>query len=420
MKNIKTLHIIQLFLCLFIFSNQNIKAQKIDTDSLLIVITNDMKNAHPDYNRNIQRALLGKKMAPDYLDFHLFLGRNYDLTNVKDSARYYYKYVIEQNPKYQEAFLYLINLDLEEKKYDEGLILANKAIELYPDDKTFRLRRIAMYSSKGDIENEAKYLKSIRTKFPHDPEIEQRLYELYSKINMDRVGIYYNYTTISRDGIGPWNLASADYLRQRIWGSLIGRVSYAKRFSSNYIMASGLQFEVESYLYAKNNNYSYLDAAYSQDDAFPELRLGYSYFHNFKHGWEADLGIRYIKSQDNSDVTSLNIGLGKYFGSYWLNLRSFIQNEGPSFTFTSRYYYKTKFDYVTLIAGYGTSPDDRTRAAEYEARMTLKSFRASAGFNKLIKSHYIAGILITANEQEYTSNKYQTELDFAFLLQYKF
>lgn len=30
------------------------------------------------------------------------------------------------------------------------------------------------------------------------------------------------------------------------------------------------------------------------------------------------------------------------------------------------------------------------------------------------------GFLITDNEQEYTKNKYQTELDFAVLLQYKF
>lgn len=405
---------------MILFSVQNIKAQKIDTDSLLTVITNNMKNAHPDYKLNIQRALLGKKTAPDYLDFYLALGRNYDLTNAKDSARYYYNYVIEKNPKYQEAFIYLINLNIDEKKYDEGIAVANKAIELYPDEKAYRLKRIAFYSLQNDTENEAKYLKSIKAKFPNDPEIQQLLYELYSQINMERVGAYYNVTTISRDGIGPWHLFSADYLRQRRWGSLIGRVSYAKRFSENLVMASGLQFEIESYLFSKKNNYSYIDVAYSQDNAFPEWRLGYSYFHNFDKGWEADLGIRYIKMQDNSDIKTLNVGLGKYFGSYWVNLRSYIQKDGPSFIFTSRYYYKTKFDYVTLIAGYGTSPDDRTRAAEYESRMTLKSFRVSAGFNKLIKSHYIAGILITTNEQEYSPNKYQTELDFAFLLQYKF
>jgi YaiO family outer membrane protein len=420
MKN-NFIHIAKLFFCLFLFFNQNLRAQKkIDTDSLLTVIVKDMKTNNPDYRLNIQRALLGKKLAPDYLDFHLELGRNYDLSKVKDSARYYYNYVIDKNPGYEDAFLYLINLDIEEKKYDEGLILTHKAIELYPESRPFRLRRIAIYSLQNDSANEEKYLKSIRAKFPNDPETEQRLYILYSKVNFDRIGVYYNITTIDRDGVGPWHLASADYVRQRLWGSLIGRVSYAQRLSSSSVMSSGLQFEAESYLFAKKNNYHYIDIAYSQDAAFPEWRLGYSYFHTFNKGWEADLGARYIEMQDKSNLKTLNVGIGKYFGSYWVNLRSYIQEDGTSFTLTSRYYYKTKYDYVTLIAGYGTSPDDRTRSAEYKTRMSLRSYRLSAGFFKMIKSHYIFGILITDNEQEYTENKFQSELDFAFLLQYKF
>lgn len=420
MKDTKTSLIILFIFCLFLFSNQTIKAQKIDTDSLLTVVIKDMKNAHPDYKQNIQRSLLGKKLAPDYIDFHLALGRNYDLIKEKDSARFYYKYVIDKNPRYEDAFLYLINLDLEDKNYDEALSTTYKAIDLYPDNKTFRLKRIALYSLQNDTQNEEKYLKSIRAKFPHDADIEQRLYALYSKTNTDRVGLYYNITTIDREGVGPWHLASADYIRQRTWGSLIGRVSYAKRLSSDLVLASGLQFEAESYLFHKKNNYSYIDVAYSADSAFPEWRFGYSYFHNFSKGWEADLGVRYIEMQDNSTLKTLNIGLGKYLGSYWLNLRSYIQKDNPSFTLTSRYYYKTKYDYITLIAGYGTSPDDRTRAAEFDTRMSLSSYRLSAGFYKLIKNHYIVGFLVTDNEQEYTHNKFQTELDFAFVLQYKF
>jgi len=420
MKNTFLIHAIKLFLCLFLFCNQTVTAQKVDSDSLLNVIINDMKNSRPDYKLNVQRGLLGKKTAPDYLDFHLLLGRNYDFLKVKDSARFYYNYVIDHNPKYQEAFLYLINLDIEEKKYQEGVALADRAIVLYPDDKTFRLKRIAFYTLQKDTKNEEKYLKSIKAKFPNDPEITQQLYALYSTVNFDRVGVYYNVTTIDRDGVGPWHLASTDYTRQRSWGTLIGRVNYAKRLSSSQVMSSGLQFEAESYFFTQKNNYSYIDVAYSKDAAFPEWRLGYSYFQNFSKGWEADLGVRYIKMQDNSNLKTLNVGLGKYFGAYWLNLRTYIQEDSPSLTLTSRYYYKTKFDYFTIIAGIGTSPDDHVRAAEYSTRIALNSYRISAGFYKLIKTHYIFGILVTDNEQEYAANKYQTELDFAFLLQYKF
>lgn len=421
MKHNRTIALIRLLFCLFLLTCQTTRGQKkIDTDSLLTVVLHDMKNARPDYKANIRRAQLGKKLAPDYLDFYLVLGRNYDLTKTKDSARFYYNYVIDKNPAYEDAYLYLINMDLEAKNYDEALVLTNKAIEQFPDNKTFRLKRIAIYSLQNDTKNEEKYLQSIRAKYPNDADIEQHLFALYSRTNMDRAGVYYNFTTIDRDGVGPWHLASADYTHQRTWGSLIGRVSYAERRSSSQVMASGLQFEVESYLSGKKNNYSYIDVAYSNDIAFPEWRLGYSYFYNFAKGWEADLGFRYIEMQDNSNLKTLNVGLGKYFGAYWVNLRSYIQKDAPSFTLTSRYYYGTKFDYLTLIAGYGTSPDDQTRAAEYENRASLSSYRLSAGFYKLIKTHYIFGILITNNQQEYIPKKFQNELDFAFLLQYKF
>ena len=421
MKSIKITYFVKLFFCLFLLSVQNIKAQrKIDTDSLLSVIIQDMKTDHPDYQQNIQRALLGKKLAPDYLDFHLVLGRNYDLTKIKDSARYYYKYVIDKNPVYEDAFLYLINMDIEEEKYEEGLIITNKAIDLYPNSKPFQLRRIAIYALQGDTENELKYVKSVRLKFPHDADIEQRLYLLYNKINYDRIGAYYNVTTIDRSGVGPWHLVSVDYLRQRLWGSIIGRVNYARRRSSDTIMSTGLQLEAESYIFSKKNNYSFINVAFSAADAFPKIRLAYSYFRNFKKGWEADLGARYIIMQDNSDLKTLNIGVGKYLGSYWLNLRTYIQKDSPSLTFTSRYYFNTKYDYITLMTGYGTSPDDRTTAAQYDRRVFLNSYRLSAGFATLVKTHYIIGILITDNEQEYKKDKFQRELNFAFSLQYKF
>jgi YaiO family outer membrane protein len=81
----------------------------------------------------------------------------------------------------------------------------------------------------------------------------------------------------------------------------------------------------------------------------------------FQKGWEADLGVRYIKAE-NAEIKTVVLGVGKYIGSYWINFRSFIQNNNeydPSFTLTTRYYFDTKYDYLSMIAGYGTSPDDR-------------------------------------------------------------
>jgi hypothetical protein len=51
------------------------------------------------------------------------------------------------------------------------------------------------------------------------------------------------------------------------------------------------------------------------------------------------------------------IGIGKYIGSYWLNLRSYLQinnkEVNPAFTAT-RDIILTKYDYVTVLTGYGS------------------------------------------------------------------
>jgi YaiO family outer membrane protein len=416
MKHIKTLHI-ALYFILFLFLSPKSMGQKIDTDSLLNVIVQDMRIKN-DYQQNIKRSLLGKKLAPDYLDFHLLLGRNYELTNNRDSARYYYNYVIEKNPKYEDAYLYLINLDIQDKEYTEAEVMVNKAIALNPDNKNFRLKRISIYALQNDTENEAKYLKTIKAKYPDDPQIQQLIVDLYSTLNSSRIGVYYNLTTINREGVGPWHLGSVNYIRQKKWGSLIGRVSYANRYSYDMSISKGVQFEAESYIYTGKRTYSYLDAAYSPDDVFPKIRLAYSFYYNW-NSWEADLGVRYTKS-GSSNLTAINIGAGKYIGSFWLSFRTYIQKYNPAFMFSTRYYLKTKFDYLSLIGGYGTSPDDRTTLGQFEQRVQLSSYRITAGYSKLFSSHYIVGILATYNNQEYAENARQKEVEIGLSFQYKF
>ena len=100
---------------LILLLNYSLFAQQIDTDNLLKEALHET-NVEQNYPSALKKSQLGIKLAPDYLDFYLLSGRIYQITQKKDSARYYFNYVIDRNPKYEEAFLYLINLNLEEKK----------------------------------------------------------------------------------------------------------------------------------------------------------------------------------------------------------------------------------------------------------------------------------------------------------------
>ncbi|KQB44458.1 TPR-domain containing protein [Flavobacterium daejeonense] len=406
---------------LILLLNYSLFAQQIDTDNLLKEALHET-NVEQNYPSALKKSQLGIKLAPDYLDFYLLSGRIYQITQKKDSARYYFNYVIDRNPKYEEAFLYLINLNLEEKKYNEAEITINKALQNHPENKNFRYKKLLVYQLENNEQKEYDYIKTLELQYPNDAELKQRIFILETKNNSERIGINYSYTAFDRKNYGPWHLGSLQYIRQRNWGSLIGRVSYANRFASGESIIDGVQYEAESYLFTGKKSYSYLNAAYSEKAVFPKLKLGYSYFQNFSNGWEADLGIRYVKTLD-ADFTTAVVGIGKYIGSYWINLKSYIQSNNnsiyPAFTLTSRYYFDTQFDYLSLIAGYGSSPDEISTLGQYENRVSLNSYRIGGGYFKLINKNFLTGIQLTVNNQEYAPDLIQNEIEIALMFQYK-
>jgi YaiO family outer membrane protein len=411
-----------LFLVLGMAKNNLVWSQKIDVDSLLNVALNEV-NKDKKYESALKNTHLGMKLAPDYLDFHLLTGRIYQLTNAKDSARYYYNYVIDKKPVYEDAFTYLINMEIEEKNYDVAQIIVDKAIVSHPENKDYRCKKLTIYELQDDKEKRELYLNEMQAKYPNDSYFKLHYFIGDSRFKSDRIGVNYNYTFFDRSGYGPWNFASLQYIKQRNWGSAIARINYSNRNANGQSVIDGIQYEAETYFFTSKSSYSYVSAGYSSDPIFPKVRLGYSFFHDFKKGWEGDLGIRYINTEVTSFTTAV-FGIGKYLGSYWLNLRSYFQFDNssvyPAFTFTSRYYFNTRFDYLTLIAGYGTSPDERTTIGQIQNRLSLDSFRLGGGYYRLINDHYVTGIQVSLNNQEYAPGVKQIETEIALLLQYQF
>ncbi len=405
------------FLFSILFFNTVIGQKKIDIDSLLINTIKEVK-VTKDYETAIKKYQIGIKKSPDYLDFHLELARSFQMSKMPDSARYHYKYVIDKNRAYEDAFVNLINLEIAEKKYDNAQNAVDKAINAYPRSEKYYIKKIDIYELQGDEKQETEYLKTLENKFPDNSEIKQRAITLFNKNRSERVGVNYGFTTFDRKGTGNWNLINLVYVRSRNWGSLIGGINYANRNSFQ-----GVQFEAQSFLFMSKKSYSYVDFAFSKSYVFPDFRVAYSYFQNYKKGWESELGFRYIKVS-NINLTTAVIGAGKYIGNYWITLKTFILRQDqifyPAFTLGARYYLDTKYDYLSFVSGYGTSPDERTTLGQFEQRVALKSYRMGGGFSKIFNDKYIVGLQTTVNRQEYAPNLRQNEFDVNLKFEYKF
>ncbi|PZD79469.1 YaiO family outer membrane beta-barrel protein [Mesonia sp. K7] len=412
-----------IFAILFLVGN--IVFSQINTDSLLIKSLEDYKEEK--YELVIKQSHTAIKVAPDYLDFYQLLGRTHQSLKQTDSARYYYKYVIDRNTAYQASFTYLANLEIAEENYEEAHLVLDKAIETHPEEKDFQYKKYALYQIESNYEQAYEYGKELSQRNPQDQDLTQELIWIESKFKTDRIGLNYSLTLIDRENVGPWHLPSIQYIRERSWGSLIGRVSYANRFFDGASIIDGFQYELESYVFMgkEKKNYSYGQVSYSPDIVFPEWQLGYSYYHNFNKGWETELGIRYrkIKTPDDSFVAGV-AGLGKYIGSYWVNLRGYFLNYDskvyPAITLTTRCYMNTRYDYATIILGYGSSPDERSIQGLINQRLSASSYRAGLGYFRLLGEHYVIGIQGVYNNQEYIEGETQNELELFTTLQYKF
>lgn len=412
------LYYISLF---FLFGTNALCAQKINTDSLLVAIISDMQTSN-NYEKNIEKCLLGKKIAPEYLDFQLLLGRNYELTNQKDSALYYYYKVIEKNPKYEEAYLYLINVITNEKKYTQAIDLTSKAITHHPNQIIFYHKQADLYDLIKDEEKRKSCLIETQKHFPEDTKTKDALIQLDKRYIHTRIGLNYNFTLVDRKEFGPWHLVHLEAVKEQKWGSIIGRISYAHRYNSANFISKGFQYEIESYLLMGKKNYSYWDIAYSNDYVFPKFRAGGSFFLTFTKGWEGDIGLRFIKTL-NIDILTLVTGVSKYVGPYLFSLKGYLNNNkqkyNPVFSLNCRYYFDTKYDYINSNIGFGTSPDERTTIAQLQNRFNLNSYRMGLGYYHIFAKKIITGLQVNYNYQEFLPSLYQSEYEFALLLHYK-
>jgi YaiO family outer membrane protein len=415
MKKIFCLIVIGHFFC------SSVTSQKINTDSLLVEGLNSLKSL--DYDKAIQQGRLGVKLAPEYTDFHMLLGRAFMKTNKIESAQFYFNHVMTTAPVYKDAFINSINLDNSMKNYENALLTVDKAIIKFRDEKEFYLLKLKILQLKDDHEAVVVYLNEMVERYPGDNRLLELLRKEKSKFISDRIGIDHSYSIFSRENVGPWNLTGIQYVRERKNTTIIGRLNYADRRANSRSQRSGYQFELESYIKTGANGTSISNIAYSNDSVFPKLRLSYSYLHNFSTGWEIDAGGRYIKPNGDTNIYAAAVGIGKYFGSSWVNPTSFLFFEEDenylALGGTYRYYFNTKYDYFAILTGYGSSPDESLNLTPFTNQVSLDSYRAGIAFNKIFRNKMIIGIQFIGNRQEYVKDKFQNQFDFFASLQYK-
>ncbi len=364
-----------------------------------------------NYTEAILLTKQALKISPDYADIRIFLGRLYTWTDKLDSARVEFKEVLSKNPGNEDATLAYGYLEYWNKNSVQALVVTEAGLEYNEKSEGLLLLKTKVLD---DLKRYSEAIITLNSLLKLNPKLSEAR-ALAGKIgdfgHKNKIGAAYDYVSFDKQFADPWHLASFDYTRQTALGSFTGRVNIANRFKTN-----GSQFEIDAYPRISNNFYSYISAGYSNSSIFPTYRAGFSLYANLPSSFEADAGFRMLSFGTKTWIYTF--ALGKYFKSYWFNLRTYLtpsnNSLSQSLAFTTRYYLGGADDYLSFTLGSGLSPDNQRNNILYNSgnTYTLKSASGSVGYRKSFNTTNIFFLKASLENQEYLKDTRGNQVEF--------
>jgi len=358
------------------------------------------------------------KYRDAYTNSLLAAASAYQKAQQADSALYMYQQVLALNPKDSLALQSSINLLNAQQRYDSALAYVQEGLRYYPDNEALLLKRAVTLENRKDYSNAALAADTLARKYPTAAN-KDYYDQLYNKTLRNQFGLYYLNSSYDYTS-NKYNIATVEYRRlMKRGGSYAFRLDYAGRKDGN-----GLQGEAEMYYVHNPKLYSYGLVTYSNKVVFPQLRAGYSLFKTFGKEVEGELGVRYLNLDSLSSIAGV-ASIAKPFGDFWVNFRAYVISEESdvytSFNLTTRYYTDARRqDFVSLIAGIGTSPDDRSRLINLPELSGLLTHSVAAGYQKVIKYRTTLGLYGTWINSKIADNQYRNQYDIYLLFMRKF
>lgn len=108
-------------------------------------------------------------ISPKNMDIHLLLGHAYSLAGKVDSARQELNYVLNKNPRYRDAYIYLVNMEDLACNYLQALEYADMGLKYFPNDRDILLKKLNIYQKMGDWMESNRLADYLFDRFSADP-----------------------------------------------------------------------------------------------------------------------------------------------------------------------------------------------------------------------------------------------------------
>jgi YaiO family outer membrane protein len=288
----------------------------------------------------IQRAVRYLQTHANDADVRLVLAQFYFNKNDFIKAKKQINQVLQQVPKYKDALLILINIDIQLKQFNAAKSVARKGLSYYPQDKIWQ-KKIE------DIErNEHQPSKLV------SPQVIKSQTEYHNEI-----GLYQQNYSIS-DIHQVWDYSTLYYAYKGKLGKIYGKVNYNERLGFR-----ATQGEIEAFPKLTKNIYLALQAAIANEpNLFPSRIYGSEMYVSVPNFLDFSGGGKYNLIDSLHAFTLYTGSVSKQYNEHRLTYRLNVYepNSGENSLLNLvdyRYLITYPNVYLGFVYGHGTSPD---------------------------------------------------------------
>jgi len=278
---------------------------------------------------------------PEDSDALVLLGLICSWNHHYDDGRHAFSAVLAADPDYKDAVLGLTNLEIWDGNLGRAEQVIRAGLVWRPQDADYKaaFAKVKAQQSPPKDPAEAAILNG-GGKSKDGPSWETGIVES---------NIWFS------DQRSSWHETAVDISHHFTNGWVTATFSHASWFGegSNLI-------DIESYPRIRPGTYAFVEAAFSPDATlYARRRFGAEIFQSLPKGFEASLGIRYMRFNSN---TFLYTGsAGKYFGNYWILARTFVSPDvtygwSKSLQVSLRRYFADADHFIGVRVGVGASP----------------------------------------------------------------
>lgn len=320
-----------------------------------------------------QAVVMAEKILqhyPEYIDAGILKARVFAWKKDYTTAINEVSELIRSDKKNYDANSALCDFYLWKEDYSASRKTAQKALEYYPDDEQFLLKVLQADFVAEDYENAQKSGEYLLGKYSKNEEAKEILRTVRMRDWKNEIRLEHYFDGYNDPWKRRWHMSSFGYGLNTSAG-----VFYAKAYMGDLVQEGEVLYETDRQMqyalefYPKINKYNYmfLNYSFSEDELFPENRIGAEYYHVFKRsGVEMSLGYRYMHftpfEKPDVDVQIYTGSIGKYFDGFWVSARPYYTDNGEdqfmTYSVSIRTFLKPEMSYVEWLIGTGTSPEN--------------------------------------------------------------